>query len=259
MLSKDQLVNLKKHGSPFHEQRSLRTKTLSELNCTDQNEGQSATFAHLRHGRAHNLMRICRLLGLSVFELFGDEGVCISERFLPMFEKGYAFDDGFATTIATPLHKWLKEWAGCCKTRVHIEPTAKEKKGALQKGSEGLFQSYGINCKVERIRATIRNDQDSRPRVLQSITVGGENSTTRLVAMSLVKCDDHWMPFKDFQWPEDEEELELIQVGTVDAQGEYEELVDFAAFVEIRTDLQTTVAVWNKKRRVVAQPRKRPV
>ena len=58
--------------------------------------------------------------------------------------------------------------------------------------------------------------------------------------MSLVKRDDHWMPFKDFQWPEDEEELELIQVGTVVAQGEYEELVDLAALVEIRTDLQTT-------------------
>ena len=51
-----------------------------------------------------------------------------------MFEKGYAFNDELATTIAIPLHKWLKEWAGCCKTRVCIEPTAKEKKGGAPKG-----------------------------------------------------------------------------------------------------------------------------
>ena len=87
----------------------------------------------------------------------------------------------------------------------------------------------------------MRNDQDIRPRVLQSITVGGEKSTTRLVDMSLVKCDDHWIPFKDFQWPEDEEELELVQFETIDAQGEHEELIDLAALLEIRNDLQTTV------------------
>ena len=237
---------LKKNSGRFHEQRTLRTKTLSELNRTDQNDGQSATFANLRHGRAYNLMRICRLLGLSVFELFEDKGVCIDERLLSMFEKGYAFNDEFAMTVANPLRTYLKEWAGCCKAKVRIEPTAKENKGALQKGLEALFQSYGINCKFERIRSTVRNDQDSRPRVLHSITIGGDNNTennatTELVAMSLVKCDDHWIPFKSFQWPEDEEELELVQFETIDAQGEYEELVDLAALLEIQSDLQTTV------------------
>ena len=242
LLSKDQFVHLKTHGSQFHEQRSLRTKTLSELNCTDQNDGQSATFANLRHGRAYNLMRICRLLKLSVFELFADEGVCIDERLLPMFEKGYAFNDEFAVNVANPLRTWLKDWAGCCKGKVRIEPTAKENKGALQKGLEGLFQSYGINCKFERKQVTRRNAQDNRPRVLHSITVGGENDTTELVGMSLVKCDDYWIPFKDFQWPEEEEEeLELVQFETIDAQGEHEELIDLAALLEIRNDLQTTV------------------
>jgi len=246
LLSKEQYHMLKKNSGQFHEQRTLRTKTLSELNRTDQNDGQSATFANLRHGRAYNLMRICRLLELSVFELFEDEGVCIDERFLPMFEKGYAFNDEFAT-IANQLRMWLKEWAGCCKAKVRIEPTTKENKGALQKGLEALFQSYGINCKFERIRSTVRNDQDIRPRVLHSMTIGGDNNTennatTELVAMSLVKGDDHWIPFTSFQWPEDEEEEEeLVQFETIGAQGEYEELVDLAALLEIQSDLRTTV------------------
>ena len=52
LLSKGQYYTLKKNSGQFHEQRSLRTKTLSELNCTDQNDGQSAAFANLRHERA---------------------------------------------------------------------------------------------------------------------------------------------------------------------------------------------------------------
>ena len=91
----------------------------------------------------------------------------------------------------------------------------------------------------------MHNDQDKRPRVLHSITIGGDNNTennaiTEMVAMSLVKYEDHWIPFKDFKWPEDEEELELIQVETIDAQGEHEGLVDYDALMEIWNDFQTT-------------------
>ena len=160
VLSKDQFVNLKKHGSPFHEQRSLRTKTLSELNCTDQNEGQSATFASLRHGRAHNLVRICRLLGLSVFELFEGEGVCINERFLPMFETGYASNDEFAMAVATPLRTWLKEWVGCCKARVRTaRPQPRRRKGRSKRVWKGcsnrMVSTANLNGSKPRV-ATIK-------------------------------------------------------------------------------------------------------
>ena len=60
--------------------------------------------------------------------------------------------------------------------------------------------------------------------------------------MSLDKRDDHlWMPFKDFQWAEEEEEQQQAQFELASAQVEYEELADIAALVQLQSELQAIV------------------
>ena len=115
--------------------------------------------------------------------------IVIPDRFHPMFEVGYNFDVAEKGSLAYSLQRWLRDWSAASSTPI------KEKKtmGEMQIGLQAMFNSFGIGCKFSRSRANKPNSNGTRPRLLDSITIGDDNygpTVTRLVEKSLVKSAD---------------------------------------------------------------------
>ena len=240
-LSGEEYRYLISHYSQYHEQRSIRSMSLSQLNAKDQEETRSPQFANLRYTRAVSLMQVCRMFGFSFHDAF-ERQIVIPDRFHPMFEVGYNFDDD-ARSLAYSLQRWLLDWSAASSTPIKEKQTKSE----MQVGLQAMFTSFGIGCKFSRSRAKTLDSNGLRPQLLDSITIGDGHygpTVTRLVEKSLVKsADGGLVPFKKFEWTTDadateQDEAEFQTVGKTDI---YKELIDVDALMLLRSARQDEV------------------
>ena len=143
ILSTDAWVLFDKHSNAFHEQRNLRTKTMSALKNMDENRTTLIpNYANLRHGRAEQLANASRLLGTSwgsLFEMSVEESFAVDPSILVAFDVG-EHDDVLRRNFIAPMEQIIRKWASYTKFR----PKASTPISFVQSGIKLLFDSFGL-------------------------------------------------------------------------------------------------------------------
>ena len=227
ILSTDAWVLFNKHGNAFHEQRNLRTKTMSALKNMDENRTTLIpNYANLRHGRAEQLANASRLLGTSwgsLFEMSVEESFAVDSSILVAFDVG-KHDDVLRRNFIAPMEQIIRKWASYTKFR----PKASTSISFVQSGIKLLFDSFGLTAKVTKTR--VRQPDGTRPYRVSNVTIS-KGEVSALVESSLVK-DASGVIFVPFRLHviTDIEHLACLQFNEVTQVGTtYEEIIERTA------------------------------